>query len=679
MTGALSSSSASATTGMDVHSPPPPAEEDSPKAPSLARLASIGITSHVDVLFRLPRDYEDYRRPRQSFFDAPVGESIYIEATVVARELRDASARGKSQDNLPGISKRAAPKRLQLDLRDEVGRIFSTTVFGNVWAWEGAGPGERVAIRGKVGSYQDQRKLDNPVRVKTSYRGRVVPVYPLAAGKLSEERAIALTEYAVDHCIEAAAARVLALFEGLVEREVIDAAGGGYQHLRDWLCDLHRPLTPEEGRQAIAFARRVAAAQVLRTGELARIRDPEPRSAISIDPAKVSALLAALPVKPTPDQVLAIEETVADLQSTMAMRRVLTGDVGTGKTIAYLLPAVAAQLAGAKVAVIMPNALIARQVADECKALFPTAGVWFITSQEKHMPALAGVSWPLVIGTTAVNHAIKEPVDYLVVDEQGRFGRAQREVLADGHTNMLEVSATPIPRTTALVSYAGMALSTLRTSPVEKRIETRIVEAGEARALFDRVLAVTRTGGQVAVVYPLVEGEDPKASVTGAAQTWARFVKETGVIHGRMDDDEKQEVMARMRRGEFKVLVASSVIEMGITLPDLRNMVVVCPERCGVLTLHQLRGRLARAGGAGQFWLYLKAPISDEARARLQLLVEKSDGFELAEADMARRGFGDLAGDAEDQIGKAQTLFPGLRVDPRDIAALQSHATRPGP
>lgn len=657
---------------MDAPSPPPPADEQLPKAPSLARLASIGIASHVDVLFRLPRGYDDYRQPRPAFFEASEGETIYIEATVVTRELRDASPKQKVQDNLPGVGKRSAPTRLQLDLRDETGRIFPTTVFGNVWAWQGATVGERIAIRGKVGSYQGQRKLDNPLRVKTSYRGRVVPVYPLAAGKLSEERAVALTEYAVDHCLEAAAARVLSFFEGLVEREVIEAAGGGYPHLRDWLCDLHRPLTPEEGFGAIAFARRIAAAQVLRTGQLARVRDPAPRSVVAVDAAAVAALLAGLPVTPTQDQLRAIEEMVSDLRSDFPMRRVLTGDVGTGKTIVYLLPAVAAQLAGAKVAIIMPNALIARQVADECKALFPTGGVWFITSQEKHTPAISGVSWPLVIGTTAVNHAIKEAVDLLVVDEQGRFGRAQREMLADAHTNMLEVSATPIPRTTALVSYAGMALSTLRQCPFEKRIETQMVEASGARELFDKILRVTRAGGQVAVIYPLVEGEDPKTSVTGAAQTWSRFVKETAAVHGRMDDDEKQEVMARMRRGEIKLLVASSVIEMGLTLPDLRAMVVVCPERCGVLTLHQLRGRLARAGGEGHFWLYLKAQVSDDARARLQLLVNTSDGFELAEADMTRRGFGDLAGDAEDQIGRAQTLFPGLRVEPRDIVALQS-------
>jgi ATP-dependent DNA helicase RecG len=251
---------------------------------------------------------------------------------------------------------------------------------------------------------------------------------------------------------------------------------------------------------------------------------------------------------------------------------------------------------------------------------------------------------------------------------------AQREAVRASWTNLLEATATPIPRTAALAVHGSTDLHMLHEIPVDKKVDTRIFDRSSALEARNSVLrAIVERGEQAAVVYPMVEATeeaDAKRSVMEAINTWSRYVapEKIAVLHGRLSDEEKMSVLESFRAGERRLLLASTVIEVGVTLPELKAMLVIGAERFGVLTLHQLRGRLARHGGHGEFALFSES-ADPEALERLNLLIEHSDGFTLAERDAQVRGYGDLLGiDGDSQSGSTRTLFQGANVGPREIA-----------
>jgi ATP-dependent DNA helicase RecG len=265
---------------------------------------------------------------------------------------------------------------------------------------------------------------------------------------------------------------------------------------------------------------------------------------------------------------------------------------------------------------------------------------------------------------------MQETPDFVVIDEQQRFSVSQKAELTDARTNLLEATATPIPRTTALVTHGGLDVSILRESPVSKNVQTRIVAAGEARRLFEHTAKIIASGGQVAVVYPVVRDRKREhKSVAKAYERWSKeFPNKVGIVHGDLSEAEKSAAIAKLRSGKHQVGVVSSIIEIGLTLPLLKSMIIVNPEVYGVSTLHQFRGRLARKGGVGYYFLFTPDEVSPESYARLRLVVECSDGFELAERDAQMRGYGDLFEDSDRQHGKSNsTLFIGASLTPQDI------------
>lgn len=265
----------------------------------------------------------------------------------------------------------------------------------------------------------------------------------------------------------------------------------------------------------------------------------------------------------------------------------------------------------------------------------------------------------------------------LVVDEQQKFSVSQKQAVVEACTNLLEVTATAIPRTTALVTHGGMNISILRDCPVSKNIQTRIVSATDAERLFAHTVKVLATGAQVAVVYPLVDDpEQEKRSVIAAYEMWSRrFPGRVGMVYGAMKEAEKNEVIRKLKDKELSVLVSSTVIEIGVTIPELKSLVVVNADRYGVSTLHQLRGRVARRGGTGYFFIYLPDKVKPEILARLQLLEQFKDGFSLAEHDAELRGYGDLTKEGDRQHGSSRSsLFVGIELAPSDIHQFRTPA-----
>ncbi|WP_232925719.1 helicase-related protein, partial [Pseudomonas veronii] len=352
-----------------------------------------------------------------------------------------------------------------------------------------------------------------------------------------------------------------------------------------------------------------------------------------------------------------IDEIVADLRSPFPMERILSGDVGTGKSFTFMVPAAASHLAGARVAIIAPSQILVDQLASELSALFFEIAVKKYTSKAK-----VDISSGIIVGTTAVLSAAKKEgivFDLVIADEQHKFSVSQRKKLLAPHTNFLEATATAIPRTVALVKLGGMPISILSQAPVERKITSRIITVKAREKLNDFVMDIINRGGQAAFIYPVVNG-DANASCHSVEAAYERFRRvlgdSVGMIHGGLSEELKTNTIRLMKENGIKLLVASTVIEVGVTFPNLRVAVAVNAENFGVSQLHQLRGRLARKGGEGYFIMYLTKPIQQPASDRLRLLSTCSDGFRLAEMDAEARGFGNLDIDGDRQSGSASVL-----------------------
>jgi len=301
------------------------------------------------------------------------------------------------------------------------------------------------------------------------------------------------------------------------------------------------------------------------------------------------------------------------------------------------------------------------------RAWWPDLPVARVTGTGVDGPVRAGA---VLVGTTALLHRSDLPaLDLVVVDEQQRFSRGQREALAEARTHLLEVTATCIPRTQALVTYGVVAVDRLTTCHVRRELRTRIWTREERAALMEAVRRTVAEGGQVLALYPRRDqgATEERAAVAAVAALWERqFPGRVQVVHGGQSEEANAAALEALRRREADVLVATTVVEVGVDLPGLRRVVVVHAERFGLAQLHQIRGRVARTGGVGWCDLYLPEPVGVATLERLEVLVRETDGYRIAEADLRQRGAGELVGEA--QSGMDRTVLLGR---PLSLEALE--------
>ncbi|WP_404666665.1 DEAD/DEAH box helicase [Roseateles asaccharophilus] len=629
----------------------------------LGRLKRLGFSTLAEVLMSIPKAYYDYTTPVTVIGREHMEKSLYL----VVRMVGDPTM--FDEDNNKTSYPQSA-RRLEIPCKDAAGRALKVSVFGPVWSWQDIEKGEPLHVYGQLTTFRGDLQLRAPHRVLPESRGRVVAQY---AGKQGQVSGDALRK-GVGRAIERIEdAEVLLLAQaGLLDTEFTEMTG--IKSAQTLLRLLHFPRDAAQGQRAMAVARKMSAETVARRAADARTRRSVPGSAITISKGLVEELIAEMPFPLTGDQRTAINEIVYDLRSGFPMRRLLSGDVGTGKSITFQIPAAAAFDAGASVAILVPSQLLVAQMAKELRTLFPGLPVCEIVGGSK----IEGEG--ICVGTTALFSAAKKAkkkFDLVIVDEQHKFSVEQKLTLVGKTTNLIEATATAIPRSLALVNFGGMDVSVLRECPVKKEIRTFIV-APHQRQQSDKLIQdfVTR-GGQVAVIYPLVdedgspkkEGKKELESVVVAAATWEkRFPGRVAVLHGKLTPEEKDAVIAGMNAKQFDILVSSLVIEVGVTLPSLKAIVINHPERFGLAQLHQLRGRVVRKGGRGCMLLLADDGMEEDAYERLETLVQCNDGFKLAEADMDARGFGDVSDDSGSQTGMARTLFYNAQLSHREIA-----------
>jgi ATP-dependent DNA helicase RecG len=678
--------------------PPPPTDPVELLRTPLARsgLTAAGLLRRAgirlgwydvrDLLFHLPRRYDDLRELSQ------LGDLVWAEEGTVV------SARVRVDDVRVEASFRRRIQRTIARLSDETGQIEATW-FGRRFIERRLKRGQQIVVSGRLKRFGRALTIDNPEFQAVEgdgevlHAGRIVPVYRLTAGLTAARLRVAMRE-ALD---KAGHAYPEYLPEGLRREE-------GVVGIADALESAHYPESFERRDAALhrlAFDELLALQLGMVGRRRARGKDRAPTITVddAVDGAIRRSLIDALstkvgrPVELTPDQDAAIEAIRVDLAGVNPMLRLLQGDVGSGKTAVAAYALAAAAKAGFQGALLAPTDLLARQHRDTVGALLAGAGVdvLLITGSlnardRAHANDLvASGQASVIVGTHAL---LSESVTFArlgvaIIDEQHRFGveqRGQLEAKAGGDVSphVLLMTATPIPRTLGQVLYADLDVTDLRTPPTGRiPIRTGIRAPDRLDATWQKVRDEASTGNRTFVVVPLIEEgsegiDDGSASGAAAAETEAGRLAElllplrVGLVHGRMKPIDRDAEMTRFRDGDLDVLVGTTVVEVGVDVPEATMMIIENADRFGLAQLHQLRGRVGR-GTAASFCVLVSDATDETAVARLKAAAELTDGFELAERDFELRREGDV-------LGFAQSGLPGLRVasltrgDHRDLA-----------
>src|SRR4051795_7588502 len=613
-----------------------------PKLASAA--AEMGISSLGDLLRHMPHSYKDRASP-VGLGDLKLGEEATVEVEVAGAKLRP--------------TRRRRLTILEADVFDRSGRVKAVW-FNRAWLADRLVPGSRLLVRGKLEKrgfnvseheFLDANGSSAPAGLHTT---GIVPVHPaserIRPQKLREWvwQAAPLARHAVEP------------IPGRLRRELRMAGA------TDSIVASHLPADEhqaEAARERLAFEELFLyqAALVSRRG-----RRVSGNKGVELDPAgaEVAAWLESLPFSLTGDQRRALEEIDGDLAQSQPMQRLLMGEVGSGKTVLALYAMLRAIEAGHQAALMAPTETLAEQHFRTLETLLVNdpAPATLLTSatppakRRELLDSLAGGQPQLVVGTHAL---IQDTVEFsslavAVVDEQHRFGVRQRAALdAKGPgkrlPHVLHMTATPIPRTLSLTAYGDLDMTALRELPKGRQpIRTRVVDEEHRAAAYDFIRERLREGRQAFVVCPLVsesvltEARAAEAEAKRLAKTELRDF-DVALLHGQMSTDQKTRAMDAFVSGKAHVLVATTVIEVGIDVPNATVMLVEGAERFGLSQLHQLRGRVGR-GSHESFCILFGDPESEPAKARLEAIAGEGDGFALAEVDLSIRGEGEILG-----------------------------------
>jgi len=627
--------------------------------PQVAKLLKrLDITRVVDLLYHLPTGViERVRAPAASA--SLLGLNVILDLTPFqTREPR--SGRGP----------------MRVFASDSDGNTISLIYFNNPgWAKKSLPLHEMRTVAGKLEAYGDEWQIIHP-EVLPADKGAELsirePVYPLTegmTGKRLRELAAAALERAPElpEWIE----------PSLLEREA-------WRPWRSAIAEGHRDPGSEDPRRRLAYDEIFANQLAL---VLLRQASRRKRGVALAGTGELICKLK-LPYQLTGAQRRVIEEIRGDMAQSAPMLRLLQGDVGSGKTLVALMAMLTAIESGAQAALLAPTEILARQHHATLLGQLDSIGVRvaILTGREKGkaresvLMGLADGSVDILVGTHAI---FQEKVAYrnlglAVIDEQHRFGVSQRLLLAskaERPPHLLVMTATPIPRTLTLAQYGEMDVSRIDEMPPGRTpIETRVISDEKLPDIIDGLSRHAGSGGQAYWVCPLVE--ESEKSDAAAAEERARVLRlrlgneKVGLVHGRMKGPEKDAVMGRFASGDLAVLVATTVIEVGVDVPNATLMIVEGAERFGLAQLHQLRGRVGRGSGKSTCLLIRGSSLTETGRARLALMRETTDGFRIAEEDLRLRGPGEI-------LGTRQSGDVAFRVaKPEDVAELAPVAQR---
>lgn len=619
-----------------------------------AKLRNLGIENVNDLLCHFPRKHYD-RRHLQKIAQLQAG----TEVTFVGRVLT--ATQGRPRGRRTAVTAAVG---------DDTG-VIQVVWFNQPYLLRHLKPGSEIIASGQLNFYRGQRQLVNPefevlgdeLGAEVITAGRIVPVYGLTSGVTQR------------------------YLRSLVMRTIDTYADVINENLPDDLVDGHLPSRAHALR-AMHFPDDVAAhdrardrikleelfyMQLLLSLQRRSRRENPNHLPLDVPFALEEKFLAGLPFELTGAQRRVLDEIHVELRGERGMNRLLQGDVGSGKTVVAGATLLAAAEAGYQSAMMVPTEILAMQHYRTLEGHFKRLGITCallmgsLKAAEKRSihKAIADGEVQVVIGTHAL---IQSEVQFdrlavLVIDEQHRFGVRQRAALMreDATPHMLVMTATPIPRTLALTAYADLDLSVLDEMPsIRAPVKTRVVVPEKRMAMYEYIREQQAQGHQAFLLFPLIE-ETENQDFEAAQSAFEDLSRGAlagvpmALLHGRMPAGEKEEVMRRFTDGEIRVLVTTTVVEVGVDVAAATIMAVHHPERFGLSQLHQLRGRVGRGGREGFCFLVAGNHMAPVSRARLEVLVNERDGFRIAEEDLRLRGPGEF-------LGVRQHGVPGFRV-----------------